>query len=105
MFGSEITQQEAGENCTIKSFVILSSSLLRIIESRNVHLVGHVTRVGDGGMSTKFLLENLKERNLLEHQTIDRKIFKWNVKRQGGSVSTGCVWLWVGSSGRFLWTQ
>jgi dihydrofolate reductase len=53
-------------------------NIIRALTSKRVRLAGHVACIG--GMRTvyKFLSENLKERDHLEHLSVDRNIIlKW----------------------------
>jgi hypothetical protein len=53
-------------------------------------------------MHTKSVLENLKGKDNAEHLGIDGKILEWILGKQGRKVSTGCIWLRTGASGRIL---
>jgi hypothetical protein len=48
-------------------------------------------------------LENLKGQDHLEDLGIDEKlILEWILKKLGGKVWTGFIWLRIGTSGGFL---
>jgi hypothetical protein len=54
-------------------------------------------------MSTVFWLENLQRRDHSEELDADlRIILEWILRKQGGKVWTGCIWLRIRTSGRFL---
>jgi hypothetical protein len=55
-----------------------------------------------GEIYITFWLENLKERDHLEVQGIDDRILKWLLKKWGGRVWTGFIWLMIGNSGGLL---
>jgi hypothetical protein len=51
-------------------------------------------------MYTVFWLENLKRRDHLEDIGVDRNIIiDWMLRKKGGKVWTGCIWLTIGTSG------
>jgi len=56
-------------------------------------------------MHTDFWLGNLKERDHLEHLSIDgRIILKWILKKYDVSIQTGYVWHSIETSGGLLQT-
>jgi len=56
-------------------------------------------------MNKKFSSEILKGRDRTEDLGVDEKILEWTMRNWGGKVWTGCIWLWIGSSGGLLWTR
>jgi hypothetical protein len=46
-FGFWKREEENGESCIIRSFVICTPRQVRIIKSRRMRWVGHVTRIGE----------------------------------------------------------
>jgi hypothetical protein len=50
--------------------------------------------------------ENVKERDAIEDLHVNgRIILKWILKKQDVKVLTGFIWLRIGTSSGFLWTQ
>jgi hypothetical protein len=47
-------------------------------------------------------LKSLKERDLLDDLGIDGKILKWIIKKSGGRVWTGYIWVRIGAGGGLL---
>ena len=57
---------------------LYSPNIIRVIKSRRMKWVGHVTSIGDNSGAYNFLWRNLKERNHLEGLDVDgRIILKW----------------------------
>jgi len=67
-----------------------------MIESRRMRWTGHVTRIGEIRMLTKFWSEGLKRRDHYED------LLEWILGKQGRKVWTGCIWLRTGTSGGLL---
>jgi hypothetical protein len=51
-------------------------------------------------MHTRFQLENLKGRDHLEDLGTDGKIM--DLRQTSGKAWNGCIWLRIGTNGRFL---
>jgi hypothetical protein len=65
-------------------------------------VVGHVASMGENGIVYS-VWGNLNERDYLEDLSIHgRIILKWILRKQGGRVSTGFIWLWIGTSAGLL---
>jgi hypothetical protein len=57
-------------------------------------------------MRTKFWSENLTGRDYSEDLGVDRKIIlECILRKYGGEMWIGCVWLRIGTSGGLLWTR
>jgi hypothetical protein len=65
---------------------------------------GSCSTDGNDDMHTIFWLENLKGRGHLEDLGVDVKvILEWILRKYGGKLWTGCMWLRIGtSSGLYL---
>jgi hypothetical protein len=72
-----------------------------MIKSRKMRWTGHLAHMR---MHTKFLEENLKGRDHFKALAIDGMIILEHILgKWSGKLQTGCIWLRVGTSGRFLY--
>jgi hypothetical protein len=69
-------QWENGESWTVRSFIILNSSLsiIRQIISRRMRWAGHVARMGEGRKEVKVLVGKPEEKNHLKDQGVDGRM-------------------------------
>jgi hypothetical protein len=79
-----------------------SSNTIRMIKSRLMRLVGHVTRMRDITNTYKLSSENLKRRDHSDDLGVDRIILEWNLGKENRKLWTGCMWLKTGISGGLL---
>jgi hypothetical protein len=64
-----------------------SPTIIRVIKSRRIRWAGHVALMEQMRIAFTILIENLKERNHLEHLGVDGKIIsKWILGSQGGKL-------------------
>jgi hypothetical protein len=64
-------------------------------------MTGHEESMGDMRNVYKILLESLKARDLSEDLDTNRRIIlKRILKKEGGKLRTGFIWLRIGTSGK-----
>jgi len=74
-----------------------SSNIIGLIKSRRMRCKGY------HAWQIKFWLEHLKGRDDSEELCMHRKtMLVWFLRKQGGKVWTGFIWLRSGASGRLL---
>jgi hypothetical protein len=77
-----------------------SPNIFRVIKSRRIGWVGHVTRMGESRMYKGFWWGNLRERDHLEDAGVDgRIILSWVFKKWDVGTWTGSIWLGIGKGG------
>jgi hypothetical protein len=80
-----------------------SPNIIRIVKSRKLRWVGHVTRMGEGELHREFQWGNLRERNRLEDSGKDgRIILKWIFEKWDRMHGIGSISLRIGTGGGFL---
>jgi hypothetical protein len=77
-----------------------SPNIVRVIKSKIVRWAGHVARMGRRETYTKFLWENLRERDLLVDPGVVRMIIsRWIFRKWGVGLWNGSIWLSITGSG------
>jgi hypothetical protein len=67
---------------------------------------GHVARIGEMRNAYNILVKNLQERDHLENKDVDRRIILEKILRKyGGKLWTGFMWLRLATSGGALGTR
>jgi hypothetical protein len=80
-----------------------SPSIIRMIKSRRMRWVGHVSRMGRSRMHIGYWWEIQKERDQWEDRDVGEwTILKWVLERYNGMVGIGLIWLRIGTSGGLL---
>ena len=76
---------------------------MRVIKSRIMRWAGHVARMEEGEVCTRFWWGNVRERGHWGDQDVDgRIILRWILTKWEGVVGTGWSWLRIGTGGRHL---
>ena len=77
-----------------------SPNIVRVIKSRRMRWAGHVVRMEEGEMRTRFWWGNLRERDHWGDQDVDgRLILSWILRKWEGVVETGWSLLRIGTVG------
>jgi hypothetical protein len=80
-----------------------SPSIIGMIKSRRMRMVGHVARNGWRGTLIGYWWESQRERDQQEDQDVGEWIILgWILERQDGIVCTGLVWLRIGTGEELL---
>jgi hypothetical protein len=62
-----------------------------MMKSRNMRWARHMAERHRQVMHTKLWMETMKGRNLLQDISVDGRILKWTLKKDGGRVQTGSI--------------
>jgi hypothetical protein len=90
---------------TVTHNLYFSPSIIRMIKSRKMRLLGHIAHMGQRGVHIGHWWESHKERDHKEDKDAGGWIIlKWILERQDGAVWTGLIWLRIGHNGGLLWT-
>jgi hypothetical protein len=76
---------------------------VRVIKSRRMRSAGHAARVGEMKNAYKILFEKFEGKRPLGRPRLRWEIIlEWILRKEGGEVWTGCIWLRIRTSGRLL---